>query len=179
MPPIACSSPRFAATQYEHPYASARRWRSGLDYARYRRACRPLHRPAEIVGYDVIASLGLNGDDVFGDRRDDSVCHDLTFGRSTLIGADLLPDSAVGGAAGIAEHHRAPALFGEVTAMTLNVGSEINRLFAVGEYGSARRAARAVARCAVLLVPDATIVAARRPMLLLSTCRVRNDATND
>ena len=35
--------------------------------------------------------------------------------------------------------------------MTLNVRAEINRLFAVGEYGGARAAAGAVARCAVLL----------------------------
>jgi hypothetical protein len=51
------------------------------------------------------------------------------------------------------EQYRQPAISGEVAAMMLNVRAEINRLFAVGEYGGARGAAGAVARRAVLLIP--------------------------
>src|SRR5262249_56375327 len=112
---------------------------------------------------------GLNRDDVVLDRCRYSVCHDLTLGRSALIGADLFPDSAVRGVDGIAEHHDEPALFWEVAAMTLNVRTEINRLFAVGEYGGARATADAMTRCAVLLIPDAALVGGRRRMVRLRT----------
>src|SRR4029450_12100906 len=115
------------------------------------------------------SSLGLNRDDVISDHRHDSVCDDLTMRRAALIGADLFPDSAVRAADSRTEQHREPVIAGEVAAVSLNVPTEINTLVAVGEYGGARPAAQAVARCAVLLIPDAAIVDVRRRMLGLGT----------
>src|SRR4030095_5094304 len=111
------------------------------------------------------------------DHRHDSVCDDLTMRRAALIGADLFPDSAVRAADSRTEQPRDPVIAGEVAAVSLNVPTEINTLVAVGEYGGARPAAQAVARCAVLLIPDAAIVARRR-MISLSSRAARDDATN-